>query len=319
MALTFPSSPTNGQTYIDDNNVTWEYNSTKTVWNKLSSSALKQFSGVKLEFTTAVSLTTTSTAISFDSTKFDTDGYFNISSPTKITIPKPGYYRINVLLSTGAQGTTGASHDLTIKKNGTSNLTTDMVGANQSVVFDEIEYLISGDYIEIYGSESGAVGTLTTNTYFEIDKVGNALGSSYPISYNFSGVKLGLSVAENTTSTPTGITWDSAEFNINADSSGNVYWTISDSTKVSIYTTGYYRLKTLIETGTAGGTDSYTIDVRLDNSNLVSSSLSANEKLILDELYNFNSGSYLQVYVDNSGSVGTITTNSNFELIRMGV
>jgi hypothetical protein len=104
-----------------------------------------------------------------------------------------------------------------------------------------------------------------------------------------------------------------------ADSSGNVYWTISDSTKVSIYTTGYYRLKTLIETGTAGGTDSYTIDVRLDNSNLVSSSLSANEKLILDELYNFNSGSYLQVYVDNSGSVGTITTNSNFELIRMGV
>jgi hypothetical protein len=39
----------------------------------------------------------------------------------------------------------------------------------------------------------------------------------------------------------------------------------------------------------------------------------------LDETYNFTSGSYLQMYVDNSGSVGQITTDSYLELIRVGV
>lgn len=319
MALNFPTSPTNGQTYTDDNGIVWEYNSTKTVWNKLRSDAIKNFSGAKIERTSEASLTSTLTAISFTTAEFDTEPYFDsTNSPTKLRVLKTGYYRILLQIDTGSGGN-GASYTLNLKKNGSTSLTNTTAGPNQSVVYDEIMLMTSGDYVEIYASESASVGTILSSSFFQIERVGNSPGTAYPAAAAFSGAKIELTSAEALTSTPTAITWDTSEFNENADNAGNVYWTISDSSKVTIYTTAYYRVKSIFETGTAGSTNSYKIDLRLNNSNLVSSSLSANDTLQLDETFQFNSGSYLQVYVDNSGSVGTITTNSYFELIRLGV
>ena len=319
MALNFPSSPINGQTYTDGNGVIWEYNSTKTVWVVKRYDELKEFSGAKLELSTAESLSLTSTAITWDTANFDTGNYFDsINNPSRLTITRTGYYRINILLITGAQGN-GASYTFTVKQNSSTILTTDTAGPNQGVHYDEIHLLFSGDYIEIFADESGAVGTVLTTSYFELERVGYSLGSAFSARNAFSGVKLLLTTAENTTVTPTAITWDSTEFNINADVNGSVYWNVSSSDKVTIYTTGYYRIKSVIETNSSGADNSYTVALKLDGTNIESSTLSPNENLTLDETYNFTSGSYLQMYVDNSGSVGQITTDSYLELIRVGV
>lgn len=319
MPLNFPISPTNGQTYTDDNGIVWEYNGTKTVWNKLRSDAIKSFSGAKVKLTNETSLTTTSTAISFSVVEFDTDPYFDLSNnPTRFTVVKTGYYRILLQIDTGSGGN-GASYTLNLKKNTSISLTADSAGPNQSVAYDETMLLSAGDYIEIYASESAAVGTILTSSFFQIEKVGNSLGTSYPAAAAFSGVKLELSTAESLSSTPAGITWDTAEFNTNADNAGNVYWTISDSTKTTIYTTAYYRVKTFFETDGAGATNSYKVNIKLNGNTFVSSSLSANDTLELDDTYRFTSSSYLQVFVDNSGAVGTITTGSYFQVIRLGV
>lgn len=319
MALNFPISPTNGQEYIDSNGTVWEYNSTKTVWAVKRHNELKEFSGAKLIFTTPFSLTSVSSAVSWDTSSFDTGVYFDgLDFPTKLTVTNTAYYRINVLLVTGTQGN-GASYTFILKQNGNIIMTTDSAGPNQSIHYDEIHLLHSGDYIEIYASESGSSGTISTKSYFEIDRVGFSMGSSFSSRGAFSGAKLNLTTAENTTSTPTAITWDSTEFNVNADINGNVYWDVSESTKVTFYTTGYYRVKSLFETSANGATDSYTVDLRLDNTTLESSSLGPLDNLILDEIYNFSSGSYLQVYIDNTGSIGSITTDSYLEVIRVGV
>jgi hypothetical protein len=319
MALNFPSSPINGQEYIDSNGTVWEYNSTKTVWGTKRNNELKEFSGAKLEFTTVSNLTNTLSPISWDTTSFDTDAYYDsINYPSRLIVQRTAYYRINVLLLTGTQGN-GASYTFSIKVNGSTVLTTDTAGPNQGIHFDEIILLHSNDYVEIFASEQDAVGTILTTSYFELERVGYSMGSAFTPRGAFSGVRVLLSSVQNTTSTPTVISWNSTDFNVNADINGSVYWDISNQDKITIYTTGYYRVKSMFETGPNGTADSYTIDVRLDGTTLESASLGPLETLDLDEVYNFTSGSYLQTYIDNSGSVGTITTDSYFELIRMGV
>lgn len=319
MGLNFPTSPIDLQEYIDSNGTVWEYNATKTVWAVKRYDELKEFSGAKIEFTSAYTLTTVSTAVSWDSSNFDTGTYFDINnSPTKLIIKDTGYYRINALITTGDQGN-GASYTISLIQNGTIIMTTDTAGPNQGIHYDEIHLLHTSDYVEIYASETGAVGTLLTTSYFEIERVGFSIGSAFSTRGAFSGVKLNLTSVESMTSTPTTITWDTTEFNVNADINGNIYWDITNSDKLTIYTTGYYRVKSMFETGPSGVANSYTIDLKLNGATLESSSLGPIETLDLDETYNFTSGSYLQVYAKNSGGVGTITTDSYFEVVRVGI
>lgn len=318
MALNFPSSPTNGQQYTDPNSIVWEYSTTKGVWNKKRSDILKQFKGAKLELTAIEVLTATETAIPWDTTEFDTNSFFNVSTyPTRVSISINGYYRINTLIVMGGQGN-GASYTITIKKNNVT-LITENIGPNQSIFYDETLLLFDGDYLEVYASETGAIGTILTTSFFEITRVGLAIGSSSSPSDAFSGVRLELTSTEAATATPTGITWDTAVYNVNADINGTVYWSTSDRTKVNISTTGYYRIKSFFETGTAGTANSYKIDLKKDGTTLESGSLGPNETLDLDEVYYFTSSSYLQVYLDNSGAVGTLTTDTYFQLTREGV
>lgn len=318
MALNFPSNPTNLQQYTDDNGIVWEFIGSKSAWDVLRDDKLRDFSGAKVVLDLNVALTPISTAIAWDTENFDLGGYFNASFPTRLTMPKIGFYRVNLLVSVGALGN-GASYTFQVKKNGTGLLTTTTAGANQFVSYDEILQLYEGDYIELYGLESEGVGDINASSFFEIQNIGDQIGSAQSEATTFSGLKLNLTAAESLTSTPTAISWDNAIFNTNADINGNVYWNISDPTKAYIYTTGYYRIKALFESGINGTDNSYKVNLKFNNTSIVSSSIGPNDRLDLDDTYNLTSGSYIQVFADESVGIGELTTNSFFELIRSGV
>lgn len=318
MALNFPSSPTNGQQYTDDNGIVWQYLSSKGVWDVYRDDALKEFSGAKIILDINDALTPTSTAVTWDSEDFDIGGYFSVSFPTRLTVPKIGFYRLNLLISVGALGN-GASYTFVVKKNGSSTLTTTTAGANQFVSYDETLELNAGDYIELFALESEGVGDINAGSFFEIQNIGDQIGSAQSTATTFSGLKLNLTTVEALTSTPAAITWDSTTFNTNADINGNVYWTIASSSKATIYTTGYYRIKASFESGVNGTDDSYTIDLRFNNTSSISASIGPNDSLDLDDVYNLTSGSYIEIFADESGGTGELTTDSYFELIRLGV
>ena len=320
MALNFPTSPTNGQQYTDDNSVVWQYYATKGVWEKLRSDVLRQFSGAKIVFNSTKFLTSTPSPCPFDVAEFDTGTYFDsVNNPTRLTVARSGYYRINILIAVGPEGN-GASYSFSVRRNGNSIITTEpLVGANQFVAYDEVLQLSSGEYIELFASEESSIGTLLNSTYFEIERIGFGVGSAFSAGSEFSGVKLGLTTNESLTSTPNAINWDTTEFNINADINANTYWSDVEASKIYIRSDGYYRAKAQFFTNNQGTSDSYTIDVRKDGNSFVSTSLGPNDRLELDESYNLLSGSYFEIFVSNSSSVGEITTNSYFQLIRMGV
>lgn len=316
--LSFPSSPINGQQYTDSNSVVWQYNSSKGVWNKLRSDVEKQFSGAKVKLSNVLILSDTLSSINFEFAEYDTGTYFTLSSPTRLTAAFSGFYRIAMLINTGTQGN-GASYTFSVYKNG-SVLNTTTAGPNQAVEYDETVLLNAGDYIEFKASESGNVGTLLITSFWELQRIGFNIGSSFSLDSAFSGVRLELTTAENMTTTPTAISWDNAnDFNLNADINGNVYWNIGSSGKVNIYTTGYYRAKSVCYSSAQGSDDSYKVDLRKDGTTLTSASFGPNDITELDETYRFLSGSYLEVFASNSGNVGTLTTDSYFELIRLGV
>lgn len=318
MALNFPSNPTNLQQYTDPNGIVWQYNATKQVWDTLRSSALKDFSGAKVTLGTTEALTSSPLAITWDSETFDIGSYFTFASSSKFTIPKPGFYRLNLLLIAGNTGA-GSSYVFTLKKNGTTDLSTTNAGANQAVSYDEIFELVTNDYIELYASEVDGVGELLPESFFEIQNIGDLIGSAQSDATTFSGLKLELGSEFNLTSTASAIGWDTVVFNTNADINGNVYWTSATSSRATIYTTGYYRIKGFFEAGSTGTEDSYTIDLRFNGTSSISGTLGPNDTLDFDDVYQLNSGSYFQFFADNSLSLGNITTNSYFELIRLGV
>lgn len=317
MALNFPSTPTNGQQYTDPNGRIWKYDG--TAWEPSRGSGTRLFKGAKVKLTSNEALTSTSAAVTWDSEVYDIGDFFDSGSNKRLTASETGYYRINAIAVTGTGGS-GNSYTLAFKKNGSTTIASVVGGPNQSIVFDEIVYLVKGDYIELYGSETTAAGTLTTNTVIEFILIGTAAGSTtYNNATAFSGVKVRLTSSEAATATNTAITWDEAVFNVNADSTGNVYWDSGNTANVVFYTTGYYRVKTYIETGTGGSSGSYTINLRKNASTLETATLSPNDRLEYDEVLAINSGDYLQIQIAESTAAGTVLANSYFLITRQGV
>lgn len=319
MALNFPTSPTDLQLYTDPNSVVWQYSAAKGVWTKFSTQTIKEFSGAKLVLNTNKSLTNIELPLEFDDFDFDTDEYFNFGQfPSRINVKRTGYYRLNLLLATSNEGT-GASYGFTIKKNGTLTLSSDNAGPNQFLYYDEISLLYAGDFIEIYVSDSNAVGEITTDSFFEIERVGFGLGTTTNASNGFSGVKVILTSDESMTSTPTSIPWDNASININADANGNVYWSSNNKPNLTIYTSAYYRVKGTLESNNLGATNSYTLTLRAAGSTLDTTTIGANERLDIDETYYFTSGSIIDVQASNGAAIGALTTGSFLQLIRQGI
>lgn len=317
MALNFPSSPTNGQLYTDDNSVVWLYDGTK--WDVVTSNTKKFFSGAKSALTTTRSLTTTSTALTYDEQTYDTDNYYSGTNPSRLTVDRNGYYRINILILTGVTGS-GLSYTVDVVKNGSTTLSSSNIGANQSATYDEIVELAAGDYIEIKASESNAVGTLLDGTMIELTRIGLTIGTGITSFEAFSGARAIVSSAVSMTSSPTGIAWTSTTFDSNADVLGGTYWTVSNASRLTVGVNGFFRIKSFVGTGTAGGTNSYTVAIKKNGSTtLTTINMSASETLEFDEIYELVDNDYIELVASNSGSVGTILNSAYLEIVRLGV
>lgn len=318
MTLSFPANPTNGQQYTDPNGKVWEFDSVK--WNVAIASGNKEFSGVKIELTSAFALSDAESPVTFDSAVYDTANYFSVLSPSIITVPRGGYYRIKTNIQTGVTGE-GASYSIQLLRSGLTIFTANMA-ANQNGVYDEVLLLNSGETVQLYAGETAGVGTLATGTVIEVYLIGYTFGGNITPGFEFSGLRADLFSDIGMTSTPTPITWtvNDITYDINANAAGNTYWSNLDPTKFTISTSGYYRLNAYFLTSEQGSENSYTIDFRKNGTTLESGSVGSLAVVQLDETYNFTSGDYLQIYVDNDGSVGDIkASDTSISLTRLGV
>lgn len=312
MALNFPSSPTNGTTYTDSNAIVWMFDGVK--WNVERGTASRMYSGAKLTVSAAYALSSTSSAISFDTETIDTDYYWNVNQDTRITVNRNAFYRINLNVYTGS---VGSSFTIELKKNGSTTLSSVTIAPNQYTNFDEIVELVNGDYLEVFASESSSTGELTTNTAIEITRLGLTIGTAVSSADAFSGVRGILTTAHNTTTTSAAVSWDSTTFNVNADAAGAVYWTAGADTKFTVAIAGYYRLKGLV---TAGSSDTVTVSIKKNNTTtLTSTSLAANEYAEIDDIYQFSAADYIELFAGDTASTGSLTTSTYLELVRIGV
>jgi hypothetical protein len=278
MPLNFPSFPVPFETYTDDNAISWQFDGTK--WDVIRDTSAKLFNGVKLNLNGApFNLVTTETNIPFNTEIFDTNNYFTSSTPTRVTIRQNGYYRINFTIFTNSNG---SLYITKIKKNGSTILSQVDLGPNQTANYDEIVQLDVNDYIEITSSENSAIGSLLSATTLEITQLGLTLGTNIRSEEAFSGVKTILSAPYSTTNTSSNVVWSSTEFNQNADSIGNNYWTSGDPSKITVKVNGYFRVKSFIQTGVVG---TYTIRLRKNSSQeLANVALNGNETAQIDEV-----------------------------------
>lgn len=312
MALNFPATPTTGQQYTDPNAVVWEYDGVK--WNVVTGTANKMFSGCKISLSANLNLTANSTAVTFDSEQYDTDSYFTVSAPKRITFSRDAFYRINLSVYTG---TSGASHVITLKKNGSTTLANTVIAPNQYTNYDQIVQFSESDYIELYASDTAATGYLTTGTNIEMTRVGFAQGTNIPSALAFSGVRTVLTSTYNTTNTATAIAWASTNFNQNANPAGDFYWSAGTPNRITIGLTGFYRIKGEIF---AGPTEGLTINVRKNGStSIATTSIPANGYGELDDIYQLNQNDYIELVANDTTSIGTITANTYLEVVRLGV
>jgi hypothetical protein len=312
MPLNFPSTPTNGQLYTDPNNVVWIFDGVK--WNIQSGTVNKVYSGVKLKLDGDFALITTDAKLSWGIEEFDTDNYFSISTPQRVYFWATGYYRINLSVFTN---TVGSLYNITLRKNNTTDLNSGILNSNQNANYDEIVEFNAGDYIEVVCSEDSSTGAITDDTVLEVTRVGLTLGTGIRSLDAFSGVRTTLITAFATSTTPTAVLWDTTTFNSNADVLGNNYWTSGDANKITIKTSGYYRIKSFIETATA---DNYDIILKKNNStNLSTIELGPNSTASVDEIYNLLANDYIQIVVNDENSSGALTTNTYLEIVRIGI
>ena len=320
MPLTFPSSPANGQTYTDDNGAVWRFDGVK--WDVITSSTKKLFSGARVELGSDFSLTTTPTAISggIDAiVPFDTDNYFRFATPTRIYVPSNGFYRVNIILTASSIGD-GASYIVTLKRNGSYTYASDSFGANQNTVFDEVLQLNAEDYVEVYASDSLGTGAIVAGSHIEINRLGLSVGTGISTYDAFSGAKAVLTTPFSATSTSTAISWYETTYDQNADVLGSEYWSSLNPTRLTVGTTGYFRLRTFIKTNSNGTADSYNIILKKNGSTTLETiNMSANDFVVLNDILNLVDNDYLEVYVSNSGNTGAITTESYIEISRLGV
>lgn len=313
MPLNFPSSPTVGQTYTDDNSVVWQFDG--TVWNVVTGTTKKIFNGVKVEFTTNYALTSTLTAVNWDAEGYDTGSYWAAGQPSRITIPQTGYYSINLLLFAGAAG---SGYEISLKKNGSTVLTTGTINLNQSGQYYETMQLNANDYIELYAKEASAIGTLTTSSFLEVQQMGLGVGVGVNSYAAFSGVRTILTSAFSATTTPTGISWSTTEFDTNANAEALTYWSAGTPTRITIKVTGYYSVQAYVQIGTAGA--NYTLTLKKNGTTNISSnsSLNPNDQAWIEETFLFQTNDYIELFVSTGSGTGSVTADTHMEVIRQG-
>lgn len=317
MPLSFPPNPTIGTTYTDSNYILWQFDGVK--WNTILGPTEKLFNGAKIKLTTYVALTNTLSPISFDNEVFDIGSYYTSVDPTKIRIIQDGFYRINGSFAAGSTGT-GSSYIIELRKNGNIILSSANMAANQTISYDNTIQLESGDYIQVYASEVNAIGTLLATSFIEIVQFGQTPGAGIRQFDMFSGVKAITSNVIYPTNTEAAINWTSTEWDTNADALGGLYWNISTPSRLTVRQNGFYEITSTLTTDSFGADNSFTIILKKnDTITLASISLSPNDTTTIDEIFELAESDYVEIYVSNIDSVGSINSTAFFKLTRLGV
>jgi hypothetical protein len=290
----------------------WQYDGVK--WDVITGTTRRLYNGVKLGLSVVWSLNTQLGPVSWDVEQFDTDGYFTLSAPTRIVIPQTGYYNINSVIFTSG---TGSAFRVTIRKNGTTDISDVDLGANQTANYEQVLLLDAGDYLEVLARESSDSGQLATGTFVEVTQLGLAIGTSISNFNAFSGVRTRLTSAFATNDTPTAVAWSTTDFNTNANSLAVTYWDNETPGRITIATNGFYQINSFVETGSS---DTYTLVLRKNGDTAISTAnLGGNNTAQIDQIYELQATDYLELVVSDSGSSGSLTTKTYLEVIRMGV
>lgn len=314
MPLTFPPAPTVGQTYTDANSVVWQFDG--IAWNVVTGTVKKLFNGVQVGLAFNAYLTTTATAIVWDDETYDTNNYWTMGQPTRITIPSTGYYVVNTVLFTP---NVGAGYQFMVKKNGATNLVSVTLNANQSAEYNEINYFSAGEYLEIYASESTSSGYVNTDTFLSVTLQGLAVGSGVSAATAFSGAKTTLTADYNTGAVATALAWNNTVFDVNANALALTYWSVAQPSRLTVQTSGFYQIETFMETKAGVGGD-YTISLKKNGSTTISTTtVPANEVVTLDQIYQLTANDYIEIYVNDTLASGQITADSYLQIQRLGI
>jgi hypothetical protein len=133
------------------------------------------FSGVKTILTSTFNTTYSQTAISWNNTIFNLNAnalgltYWNSMDPSRITIKTPGYYQISAYVQTS---TVGGIYTVALKKNANTTISTSLISVNETARLEQIYSLTTDDYIEIYVSDDLGSGSVTTDCYLELIRMG---------------------------------------------------------------------------------------------------------------------------------------------------
>jgi len=309
MALTFPGTPSNGQVYTDDNNISWQFDGVK--WEVSQTASYKTFNGIKIGLDSDFNATATSTAISWGTASIDVGDYYSVSTPTRINVPSTGYYRINFSTKTSASG---SSYTIAIKRNGTITLSTTTITINQFINYDEIIELSAGDYIEVYVSDQLSSGALlASSTVMEVTRIGLSSGTA---AETFSGARAKITGVYSTSSSAVAIPWQDVDFNVNANAAGDQYWTIANASRLTVSTSSYYRVKIVVLTNSF---DTYTLTLKKNGTtDLTTINLGALNTVQLDEIYNLTSADYLELYINDADDTGGLLVGTYLEILREG-
>jgi len=316
MALLFPSSPTHLDNYTDPNQAIWQYDSDGPYWTVITSTTRKNFSGIKRSSSGTFDLTTSYTAVDFDTADFSVDSYY--VSDSRFQAPTTGFYRLSIILNSNSNGE-GSSYTIQIRKNGIA-IDTSTLGPNQFASYDETLDLVAGDYVEVWAKETTGTGGFTTNSLLTFYRIGYSPGTGISNHSAFSGVRATLTLAASTTSTPTATSWAATDFNANANVLGDLYWFNSVPTRITVRSDGYYKIRCFVKAGTSGSSNSYTATIRKNGStSLTTVNLSPNDFVDLDEIYSLVEDDYLELMISNSDNTGNILPTTYLELVREGV
>lgn len=312
MPLIFPPTPVVGTTYTDDNSCVWQYDGVK--WDVVTGTTKRLFNGVILGLSMNWSLTTTLTAIDWDIETTDTNDYFLPTQPSRITIPATGYYNINLTIFSDSSG---AGYDLKIIKNGVTEISDGNLNPNQTANLNDTIFFNTGDYIQIFASETLGNGAITNESSLELVLVGYAVGTGVTPYSAFSGVRTALTIGFSTTTTPTAISWNNTTFDTNANALAETYWSALVPTRITIKNNGYYQINTYLESGSVGGT--YTVTLKKNGTNITTGALNPNDSAALNQIYQLNTNDYLELFANDTLGSGIITTEAYLEVIRIGV
>lgn len=129
----------------------------------------------------------------------------------------------------------------------------------------------------------------------------------------FSGAKVRLTTVASLTSTPTALDFDVEDFDI-----GN-YYDFNQASKFTISQTGYYKIAGTFYTGSSGSGESYSFLLKKNgNTILTTQTSSANQSANYDDTIFLNTNDYLEIFVSESTSTGTLLIGSYVEVQRLG-